>query len=86
MLAVREASVGVAGGQPRVAAIVPGRRGSGQSGCARRAAPERPAGALVTGLGRNGPAGALSRAALRPVRGPRRPPAYRTIAVLDLTS
>jgi hypothetical protein len=40
--------------------------------------------AIAAGLVRGGPVGAASRAAVRAVQGPARPPAYRTIAVLDL--
>jgi len=42
--------------------------------------------AVATGLRRRGPLVALSRLALRGVRGPDSPPTYRTIAVLDLRS
>jgi hypothetical protein len=49
-----------------------------------RWASERAAGLLAAGLEHAGPAGAISRALVRVVRGPDRPPHYRTIAVLDL--
>jgi hypothetical protein len=42
--------------------------------------------AIAAGLASDGPPRALSRVALRAVRGPRRGRAYRTIAVLDLTA
>lgn len=45
---------------------------------------ERLSRALAGGLERDGAAGALSRALVRVVEGPSRPPHYRTIAVLDL--
>lgn len=44
----------------------------------------RAAHVLASGLAAPGPVGALSRLALRAVIGPRRGPAYRTVAVLDL--